>query len=158
MPRDLDAPAFLDVSTSLTGRRWIGPSAEAERLADTIVQRAELPLAVARVLAKAGVDPAGAETYLAPTLRDLMPDPRSLRDMDTAAGRFLAAVRTQQRIAVFGDYDVDGACSSALLIVWLRAMGLDATLYIPDRIDEGYGPNDRGDGGACTGSRPDRLR
>src|SRR5690606_278285 len=70
------------------------------------------------------------------------PDPRSLLDMETAATRFLAAVERRERIAIFADYDVDGAASAALLIDWLRQMGLEATLYVPDRIDEGYGPND----------------
>ncbi len=82
-----------------------------------------------------------AESFLSPKLRDLLPDPRSLRDMEIAATRFLKAVRDNQRIAVFADYDVDGGSSAALLLVWLRQMGRQATLYVPDRIDEGYGPN-----------------
>jgi len=74
--------------------------------------------------------------------RDLLPDPRGLRDMECAAGRFLHAVRAGERIAIFADYDVDGGASAALLIDWLRRMGApEPTLYIPDRIDEGYGPN-----------------
>ncbi|MEC9104346.1 MAG: DHH family phosphoesterase, partial [Pseudomonadota bacterium] len=89
-----------------------------------------------------GVPAQEAELFLAPALRDLLPDPRSLRDMDKAAARFLKAVEKRQRIAIFADYDVDGGSSGALLICWLRDMGLPATLYIPDRIDEGYGPND----------------
>ncbi|MBJ3763357.1 single-stranded-DNA-specific exonuclease RecJ [Maribius pontilimi] len=142
MPRDLGAPAFLDVSSSLTGRAWVGPDPDAERRAEGLSQQTALPFPVAAVLARAGVTAETAQGYLAPSLRDLLPDPRSLRDMDRAATRFLDAVRRRQKIAIFGDYDVDGAGSSALLIVWLRSMGLDATLYIPDRIDEGYGPND----------------
>ena len=78
----------------------------------------------------------------APTLRELLPDPRSLRDMEKAAARILRAVERRERIAIFADYDVDGGASAALLIDWLRQMGLAATLYMPDRIDEGYGPND----------------
>ncbi|MEP5652899.1 MAG: DHH family phosphoesterase, partial [Nitratireductor sp.] len=72
----------------------------------------------------------------------LLPDPRSLRDMEAAATRFLSALQKRERIAIFADYDVDGGSSAALLLVWLRDMGHRATLYIPDRIDEGYGPND----------------
>ena len=133
--------AFLDVTASLTGRRWVGPPPEQERLAEALAQQAGLPLVVARILAGRGVAPAQAAGFLDPRLRDLMPDPRSLRDMQTAAARLLKAAREGQRIAIFADYDVDGAASAALLIRWLRAQGREATLYIPDRIDEGYGPN-----------------
>lgn len=135
-------PAFLNVSASATGRRWIGPSAEDDRQAEALEQATGLPPALCRVLARRGVPAQEAELFLAPALRDLLPDPRSLRDMDKAAARFLEAVEKRQRIAIFADYDVDGGSSGALLICWLRDMGLPATLYIPDRIDEGYGPND----------------
>ena len=133
--------AFLNVSVSATGRRWIGPDAENDRLSEAMVQDTRLPLPLARLLVARGVAPSEAARFLEPQLRDLLPDPRSLRDMGTAASRFLAAVRDRQRIAIFADYDVDGGSSAALLITWLRAMGRQATLYIPDRIDEGYGPN-----------------
>lgn len=134
--------AFLGVDTSLTGRRWIGPDVAAVRAAETLHQQTDLPMAVAQVLARRGVEAQEAPAFLAPALRDLLPDPRSLRDMEKAAARFLHAVKTRQRIAVFADYDVDGGSSAALLLVWLREMGREATLYVPDRIDEGYGPND----------------
>ena len=133
--------AFLDVQSSLTGRRWDGPPAAAERLAEAMVQVTRLPLALCHVLVARGVTPADAPAYLAPSLRDLLPDPSRLLDMTRAAGRFVQAVQTRQRMAIFADYDVDGGSSAALLIVWLRAFGLTPTLYIPDRIDEGYGPN-----------------
>ncbi|MBC7142296.1 MAG: single-stranded-DNA-specific exonuclease RecJ [Rhodobacteraceae bacterium] len=106
-----------------------------------MVQETGLPAALARVLVARGVAPAEAERFLEPQLRDLLPDPRILKDMAAAAGRFVRAVKDRERIAVFADYDVDGGSSAALLITWLRAMGRPATLYIPDRIDEGYGPN-----------------
>ncbi len=137
----MTVPAFLDVASSLTGRRWTGPDAAQDRLAEAIAQETRLPLPLCRILAARGVTPDGAEAFLAPTLKELLPDPRSLRDMEKAARRFLAAVAARERIAVFADYDVDGGASAALLIVWLRALGHEATLYIPDRIDEGYGPN-----------------
>ena len=133
--------AFLNVETSLTGRRWTGPSIEADRLAEAMLQATRLPLAVCHTLVARNVTPSDAISYLAPSLRDLMPDPRSLRDMEPAAARFLAAVTARQRIAIFADYDVDGGSSAALLITWLRHFNLTPTLYIPDRIDEGYGPN-----------------
>ncbi|MDA7424073.1 single-stranded-DNA-specific exonuclease RecJ [Thalassococcus lentus] len=133
--------AYLGVETSLTGRRWVGPSTEIERQAEAMAQRSGLPRALCAVLARLGVPAEEAQTYLEPKLRDLLPDPRVLRDMETAAGRFVAAVTSGQKIAIFADYDVDGGTSAALLIDWLRQMGLPATLYVPDRIDEGYGPN-----------------
>ncbi len=133
--------SFLGVETSLTGRKWVGPSAEVDRAAEMLTQQTDLPRPLCQVLARRGVPPTEAHSFLAPKLRDLLPDPRDLKDMQTAAARFLQAVRTRQRIAIFADYDVDGGSSAALLIVWLRQMGLQATLYVPDRIDEGYGPN-----------------
>ncbi|TPE49426.1 single-stranded-DNA-specific exonuclease RecJ [Amaricoccus solimangrovi] len=136
-----ESPAFLGVARSATGRRWIGPTPDQDRLARAIAQAAGTPAVVAAVLARRGVRPAEAAAYLAPSLRDLMPNPSRLRDMDRAAERLRAAVRGRERIAVFADYDVDGGASAALLIDWLRGLGLGATLYIPDRIDEGYGPN-----------------
>ncbi|MDD8022070.1 MAG: single-stranded-DNA-specific exonuclease RecJ [Paracoccaceae bacterium] len=133
--------SYLNVEQSLTGRRWIGPTPEADRLAEAMVQETHLPLPLARVLVSRGVAPSQAAEFLEPTLRALLPDPHALKDMEKAARRFLAAVAGREKIAVFADYDVDGGSSAALLIVWLRAMGREATLYIPDRIDEGYGPN-----------------
>ena len=134
--------SFLGVDASLTGRKWVGPGVEIERATEVLLQQTALPQALCQVLARRGVSAAEAEQFLAPSLRDLLPDPRSLRDMEKAATRFLGAVKSRQRIAVFADYDVDGGSSAALLLVWLRDMGCQATLYIPDRIDEGYGPND----------------
>jgi single-stranded-DNA-specific exonuclease len=134
--------AFLDVDTSLTGRRWVGPTPLLDRAAEAIAQGTGMPRPICMALARRGVAPNEAEAYLAPSLRDLLPDPRSLLDMEKAAERFLAAVEARERIAIFADYDVDGGTSAALLIDWLRQMGGEATLYVPDRIDEGYGPND----------------
>ena len=134
--------AFLDVEASLTGRRWVGPELEVQRAADALAQTTALPGPLCQVLARRGVTATDAEAFLTPQLRDLLPDPRGLRDIETATTRFLQAVSKRERIAVFADYDVDGGSSAALLIVWLRQMGLTASLYVPDRIDEGYGPND----------------
>lgn len=134
--------AYLGITQSLSGRRWIGPGPEVERSAEAMAQSTALPRPLCQALARLGVPEAEAETYLAPQLRDLLPDPRSLKDMEVAATRFLQAATTRQKIAIFADYDVDGGSSAALLIDWLRQIGLQATLYIPDRIDEGYGPNE----------------
>ncbi|CAA9438041.1 MAG: Single-stranded-DNA-specific exonuclease RecJ [uncultured Rubellimicrobium sp.] len=134
--------AFLDVSESLTGRRWIGPSLEEDRLAEAMARDARLDRAVALTLVRRGIAIDQAAGFLEPRLRDLLPDPLTLRDMGDAADRLLQAVERRERVAVFADYDVDGGASAALLLVWLRRMGLGATLYVPDRIEEGYGPNE----------------
>ncbi|WP_414898515.1 single-stranded-DNA-specific exonuclease RecJ [Rhodovulum sp. YEN HP10] len=133
--------AYLGVEASATGRRWVGPSEEEMRQAEALAQSTLLPPAVAAVLARREVTADTAAAFLDPTLKELLPDPRALRDMGRAAERILAALTGRQRIAVFADYDVDGGASAALLLDWLRAMRHRATLYIPDRIDEGYGPN-----------------
>ncbi|SMX33269.1 single-stranded-DNA-specific exonuclease RecJ [Octadecabacter ascidiaceicola] len=134
--------AFLNVEASATGRRWVGPSVEDDRLAEAMVQETAIPLPVCRTLVRRGVEASEAASFLAPTLRDLMPDPRSMRDMEKAAARVVAAATARERIAIFADYDVDGGTSAALLIDWLRGFNVSPTLYVPDRIDEGYGPND----------------
>jgi single-stranded-DNA-specific exonuclease len=132
---------FLGVSSSLNGRRWIGPTVEDDRQAEAMSQQTALPLPLCRILVRRGVSPEQAETFLKPTLKDLLPDPLTLKDMGPAAARFLKALQSGERIAVFADYDVDGGTSAALLLDYLRQTGRDATLYIPDRIKEGYGPN-----------------
>ncbi|MEM9045423.1 MAG: single-stranded-DNA-specific exonuclease RecJ [Pseudomonadota bacterium] len=134
------APMF-GVEVSLTGRRWIGPAPEVERMGLAIAQQARVPEIVGRLLAARGVLPEEAADFLQPTLRGLMPDPAIMADMEKAAARLAQAVTAQERIAIFGDYDVDGGASTAILIDWLRQLGVRATPYIPDRIDEGYGPN-----------------
>lgn len=135
------ADAFLGVENSLTGRRWMGLSVEQSRQAEAMAQQTRLPRPLCATLARLGVPIDTAEAYLTPALRDLLPDPSMLKDMDVAADRMALAVRSKEKIAIFADYDVDGGSSAALLICWLRDMGMQATLYIPDRIDEGYGPN-----------------
>ena len=126
---------------SVTGRIWTFPSAEVERAGLAMAQRHSLPEVVGRVLAARGVEIEEAPVYLTPSLRELMPNPSVLADMDIAAARLAKAVKDGERIALFGDYDVDGGASVAVVQRWLRMMGRSATLYIPDRIDEGYGPN-----------------
>ena len=133
--------AFLGIETSLTGRRWIGPDDATRRQAEAMQQSTALPSALCAVLARLGVGAEEATRYLEPQLRDLLPDPRVLLDMPAAATRIVDAALRRERVAIFADYDVDGACSAALLINWYRAAGIECTLYIPDRIDEGYGPN-----------------
>lgn len=107
----------------------------------TIARQHGLPDALARVIAARGVPPETAGLYLSPRLRDVFPDPSALADMDKAAALIWDAVEAGRRIAVFADYDVDGATSAAQLVRWLRHVGQDADIYIPDRIEEGYGPS-----------------
>ena len=131
---------FLGVERSFLGKRW------EERLGDPraallLSQRLGLPEVVGRVLAARGVGPEEAERFLEPRLRDFLPDPSRLKDMDAAVERLAAAVMGGEGIAVFGDYDVDGATSAALLTRFLRAAGNAPRIYVPDRLKEGYGPN-----------------
>lgn len=134
--------SYLGVEKSLSGRRWVGPGVAIERHAEAIFQATQLALPLCATLARLGVAVEEVEQFLDPKLRDLLPDPRSIRDMDKAAARVLQAVDRREKIAIFADYDVDGGTSAALLIDWLRQLGLQSMLYVPDRIDEGYGPND----------------
>jgi len=135
----------LGVARSATGRRWVWRGGEErpalERAGMAIAQRLELPEVVGRMLAARGVDVDAAPGFLDPTLRALLPDPSCLRDMDAAAERLAAAARRGERVVVFSDYDVDGACSGAIMVRVLRALGCEATHYVPDRLREGYGPN-----------------
>ncbi|MDO8605729.1 MAG: single-stranded-DNA-specific exonuclease RecJ [Phaeospirillum sp.] len=133
-------PAFLGVERSLTGRRWLSRAGD-ERLALALSQRLALPEMVGRVLAARGVGLDEAPSFLNPTLRDLLPDPSHLKDMDKAVARLVRAVAEGETIGIFGDYDVDGATSSALLRNFLDAVGAKVLVYIPDRVTEGYGPN-----------------
>lgn len=131
---------FLGVERSATGRRWIARPYD-ERLALALAQRHSLPDLIARSLASRSVALDDAAGFLDPKLRDFLPNPSRFRDMDVAAARMVAAIQTGEKMAVFGDYDVDGATSSALLIRFARAAGVDMRLYVPDRLREGYGPN-----------------
>ncbi len=139
----LDAPrSFLDVTRSVTGRTWtdrLDPAAA--RTAAAIAQRSEISEILARVIAARGVALEDAEKYLEPTIRGLMPDPSTLTAMDALADRLAKAITDNEAIALFGDYDVDGACSCALMVRYLRHFGIEPQVHIPDRIYEGYGPN-----------------
>ncbi len=134
--------AFLGIERSVKGRRWIDRMSQAQtQVALDIAQRYGIADILARVLAGRGVTADQALGFLDPTLKALMPDPRSVTDLEAAAQRIAAAIRNREKIAIFGDYDVDGASSSALLARYLRFFGIDVQIYIPDRIFEGYGPN-----------------
>ncbi|MER9002530.1 single-stranded-DNA-specific exonuclease RecJ [Mesorhizobium sp. M0862] len=137
-----DKRFFLDVRQSATGVSWEHRLSERQDMtALAIAQGHGVPDIVARVLAGRGVTADQAERFLDPTIRNLLPDPASLTDMGKAATRIAEAVMAKEKVAIFGDYDVDGAASSALLKRFLTHFSVPSEIYIPDRIFEGYGPN-----------------
>lgn len=130
----------LTVERSFSGLNW-RPRLDDDRAALVLAQRLGLPEIVGRALAARGIGPKDAELFLNPALKVQLPDPGHLKDMERGAGRIADAIEAGEGIAVFGDYDVDGATSSALLARFCRALGTEIETYIPDRIKEGYGPN-----------------
>lgn len=132
-------PAF-GVGRSLSGRRWVWRAGE-DRVAFGIAQRLGVPEIVGRLLAARGVPLEAACDFLDPTIRALLPDPSLLLDMDVAAERLAFAIGRGETVGVFGDYDVDGACSAALMVTFLRSLGCTVHYHVPDRVREGYGPN-----------------
>jgi single-stranded-DNA-specific exonuclease len=130
----------MEVGRSVLGRAWRTRPFD-ERLALALSQRLGLAEAVGRVLAGRGVGLDAAEDFLEPRLRRLLPDPSHLLDLDAAAARLADAVEDGERVGVLGDYDVDGATASALLIRYLKSLGVECSLEIPDRLRDGYGPN-----------------
>lgn len=134
------AAALLKVDRSLGGKRWRWRLSD-ERRALAISQRHGLPELLGRVLAARGVELPDVEEFLSPRLRELLPDPSHLLDMDRAAARIVEAISAGERIGVIADYDVDGAASASLLVRFFAAMGREIAVYVPDRLEEGYGPN-----------------
>jgi single-stranded-DNA-specific exonuclease len=132
--------AILGVDRSVCGRRW-RLHAEGAAEGQAIAERLGLPEIVGRLLAQRRIDLDDAPIFLVPRLRDQLPDPSHLRDMDVAAACLTRAVRSGETIAIFGDYDVDGATSAALLTRFFAATGTPTRIYVPDRLREGYGPN-----------------
>src|ERR1051326_1437678 len=133
---------FLGVENSATGRAWRDRLDErGAARAPALTQRHELPELLARILAGRNVEIDAVETFLDPTIKRSMPDPHGLAGMKEAAERIADAVMRGERVAIFGDYDVDGATSAAVLARFLRQGGIDPLIHIPDRLFEGYGPN-----------------
>jgi single-stranded-DNA-specific exonuclease len=132
---------FLDVARSVSGRRWV-PRLEDERLAEAISQRYELPEILGRVMAARGVALDDAEAFLNPTIRSLMPQPSALRDMEKGAQRIADAIIARTKIGIITDYDVDGVSSGAIFKLFLKCVGSDAIIHVPDRLTEGYGPSE----------------
>ena len=117
---------------SISGQPWLPRRAGGDELDRDLVDQ----LLLAR-----GIEPHDLARHRSPTIRDFLPDPSAFADMDKAAGRIADAVEAGEKVAIFGDYDVDGATSAALLVLLLRRLGLDPMIYIPDRLMEGYGPS-----------------
>lgn len=135
-----EAGAVLGVERSFAGKLW-RPRLTDDREGLAFAQRLGVPEIVGRIVAARHVALDEAERWLQPTIRAYLPNPSCLVDMDRAAERLARAVMEGEAIAVFGDYDVDGATSSALLQRFLDAVGAPLRIYIPDRVAEGYGPN-----------------
>ncbi|OYV26794.1 MAG: single-stranded-DNA-specific exonuclease RecJ [Acidocella sp. 20-63-7] len=136
----MDSDAF-GVQRSLTGRRWVWRGEAADRLGLGLAQQLGVPELIGRLLAARGVAAVDAPDFLEPTLRAMLPDPSCMADMDTAAARLADAVCAGETVGVFGDYDVDGACSAAIMVTVLRELGCGVLYHVPDRLLEGYGPN-----------------
>jgi single-stranded-DNA-specific exonuclease len=142
MDATLTRRVFLGVECSTTGRVWRDRLDERGNLrALSIVQRHGLPELLARIIAGRGIEPDEVEAYLDPTIKRLMPDPHAVTAMEAAGKRIADAIVRGEAVAIFGDYDVDGATATALLASFLRLGGIEPLIHIPDRIFEGYGPN-----------------
>lgn len=128
-------------ATSVNGFQWEVAPHDA-RMALALSQRFGLPEVIGRLLSMRGITLDTAEDFLEPSLKSQLPDPLHLRDMDKAAERVARAIENRENVVIFGDYDVDGATSSALLKRFFAMAGAYAGIYIPDRVEEGYGPNE----------------
>ncbi len=132
------------MSTSLTlksanGYTWLLNEAKHDHI-NSLVQKLNINEIIARILAERNISIDAAESFLTPTLREFLPDPFHLLDMEKAAEIIVNSIINQQKIVIFGDYDVDGATSSALLKRFFSSLNVEVDIYIPDRIEEGYGP------------------
>lgn len=132
--------AAFGVARSMSGRRWRLTETD-ENAVQALARSASISQALARLLVSRGVTPDAAAAYLNPTLKQFLPEPLMLKDMDRAVLRARTAIERGEKIGVFGDYDVDGSTSAALLHGFLSSVGATPRVYIPDRMTEGYGPN-----------------
>jgi len=121
---------------------WRWRCADSSKIED-LVSRAGLDDLTARLLAGRGVSPEQAESFLDPKLREFLPNPSSLADMDKAAAIIVGAIKAKQKVTIFADYDVDGGTSAAQIVRWARHYGAEFEIYVPDRVEEGYGPRCR---------------
>ena len=133
--------AFLNVEKSLTDRCWLGPSSSEDRKANSLAQALDISVVTGLLLSKHDLKFEEIGSFLEPKIRDMMPEPYCLIDMEKAANILFKAIVNKDRIGIFSDYDVDGTSSAAILTDWLKEFGISSLLYIPDRVIEGYGPN-----------------
>ncbi|MDB5477627.1 MAG: recJ [Alphaproteobacteria bacterium] len=136
----LEKEEVISSLTSMTGRKWRVRNYD-DRFVQMLKQDHGVEPLVAQILAARGIPAGKIAGYLNPKLRAFLPDPFSFKDMDKAVARLALAIQNKEKIALFGDYDVDGATSTALMARFLRYFGLEPTIHIPDRLLEGYGPN-----------------
>lgn len=136
-----EADIALRESLSVLGKKWVQNNAD-ERQVLRICQSFDLPLVIGQILVSRGIAFEDVQDFLDPSIKSQMPNPSVLKDMDKAAARIADAIINKEKIAVFGDYDVDGATSTAVLKRFFKMVGHDIRVYIPDRIEEGYGPNE----------------
>lgn len=139
-PADSGVADVLNVARSVLNKKWAFTPTD-DRLAQGISQAFNLPDLLGRLLVARGIKFDAVQDFLNPSIKSQLPNPSALKDMDKAAERIADAIMTGEKVAVFGDYDVDGATSSALLRRFFKSLGREIRIYIPDRIKEGYGPN-----------------
>ena len=137
---DFFETALLGVEQSASHKRWVMPIYD-EYTVQSIRKTHNLPEILSRIFVQRNIKNEDIVEYLNPTLRHYMPNPSCLKDMDNAAKRLAQAIVNDEKVAVFGDYDVDGATSSALLDLYFKALDKSLRVYIPNRVEEGYGPN-----------------
>jgi len=128
------------IPISVSGNKWVLPTHD-ELLASVLIQKLDIHSTIAELMVRRHISLAEAENFLSPSIKNSLPDPSEFMDMDKAAARLALAITKSEKIVIFGDYDVDGATSSALLKRFFRMVGTEVSIYIPDRITEGYGPN-----------------
>ena len=134
-----ERPFCLGVTSSCRGLAWRWRCENADKV-DALVSRGAVDDLTARLLAGRGVEPEEVEAFLDPKIRDFLPNPSVLKDMDKAAEAIVSALKAKQKVTVFADYDVDGGTSAAQLVRWARHYGAEFGIYVPDRVEEGYGP------------------
>ena len=131
---------LLDVNNSFSGNKWSLRSND-EELISAIQKDSQISYITARIIAGREISLADVQDFLNPSLRKLLPDPSSMQDMDKAAKIIFNAIKSNKKITIFADYDVDGATSAAQLVKWARNFESELEIYVPDRIKEGYGPS-----------------
>ena len=132
---------FLNVQNSLSNKKWLASNKFDDRESERISQIHNIPLIVSQLICKQGIKEDQIEKYLKPKLKDLLPNPSIFLDMDKSTKRLITSIKKNEKILIYGDYDVDGIVSSTILKEWIESFNLNVDIYFPNRIKEGYGPN-----------------